>query len=70
MPVGLQSTELIIKTLLKIDKKLSSTGIDDSNGIVGGFLENAGYFLNDFAKINPECIKKFKIFYKQEVFFD
>lgn len=68
--ISLQTTELIIKTLLKVDKKLSNAGIDDSNGIVGGFLENAGYFLNDFAKINPECVKKFKLLYKQKTSFD
>lgn len=70
IPISVQTAELIIKTLLKVDKKLSNTGIDDSNGIVGGFLENAGYFLKDFARIDPECIKKFKLLCKQEISFD
>jgi len=70
LPISRQTTELIIKTLLRIDKKLSCTGIDDSNGIVGGFIEQAVFVLEEFARIDPNCIKIFKLLTNQHICFD
>jgi len=39
LPVSAQTAELIIKTLLRLDKKLCSSGVDDSDGAVGGFIQ-------------------------------
>ncbi|MDD4784555.1 MAG: hypothetical protein WC483_02040 [Candidatus Paceibacterota bacterium] len=69
LPISPQTTELIIKILLKLDKKLSNSGIDDSNGIVGGFIEQSVYLLEQFADIEPACIKKFKLLTKQNTSF-
>lgn len=59
LPANQQTTNLIIKTLLRLDEKLTTGGVDDSDGTVGGFIEEAVNLLIAFAKINPECIKEF-----------
>ncbi len=69
LPVSLQIAELIIKMLFKIDKKLSCGGVDDSNGIVGGFIEEVVELLKEFAKIDPKYIKAFKVFTNQKTGF-
>jgi len=60
MPAGATSTEIIISTLLKLDKKLSYGGIDDSDGTVGEFICQAVVLLEEFAKVNQKCISVFK----------
>lgn len=61
LPASLQTTKLIIKTLLRLDHKLTTGGVDDSDGTVGGFIEEAVKLLIEFAKLNPQCIKEFKL---------
>ena len=39
LPVSEQTTELLIKLLLRLDDKLCRGGVDDSDGTVGGFIE-------------------------------
>jgi hypothetical protein len=60
LPSNPQSANLVIKTLLKLDNKLSTGGVDDSDGTVGGFIEEAVKLLIEFAKTDPECIKEFE----------
>jgi len=55
--------------LLKIDKKLSCGGVDDSNGIVGGFVEEVVELLKEFVEIDPKCIRAFKVFTSQRTGF-
>jgi len=45
--------------LLRLDKKLCTGGVDDSDGEVGGFIEGAVVVLQEFVKLNPKCIKAF-----------
>ena len=59
LPVGLSSTDLILDLLLRIDRKLTNSGVDDSDGTVGEFIEEAVKLLLEFAKLNPPCAKKF-----------
>ena len=59
LPVSEQTAKLIIGLLLRLDKKLSA-GVDDSDGTVGGFIEEVVIMLQDFAKLDPNCIKAFK----------
>ncbi len=59
LPISYQTADLLVKTLLKIDKKLSS-GIDDSNGIVGGFIVEAVDVLREYAETDPSCTRSFK----------
>lgn len=60
LPAGKQTAQLTVGLLLRLDKKLSSGGVDDSDGTVGGFIEEAVKILLEFAKIDPECKKEFK----------
>lgn len=59
LPVSGQTADLIIGTLLRLDKKLQH-GVDDSDGTVGGFIEEAVDVLIEFAEIDPECKKRFE----------
>jgi hypothetical protein len=60
LPAGKQTAKLIVDLLLRLDKKLSQGGVDDSNGTVGGFMQEVVVMLTDFAKIDPECKKEFE----------
>jgi hypothetical protein len=60
LPVSLQTTELLISLLLRLDKKLISGGVDDSDGIVGGFIQEVVEVLVEFAKRDSETIKAIK----------
>lgn len=61
LPANPESTDLIIKTLLKLDKKLQTGGVDDSDGTVGGFIEDSVKLLLSFVQVAPACAKSFKI---------
>ena len=50
LPAGKQTAQLTVDLLLRLDKKLSSGGVDDSDGTVGGFIEEAVKMLLEFAK--------------------
>ena len=59
LPGNRQSADLLVKLLLRLDKKLCG-GVDDSNGIVGGFMGEIVQLLEEYAQIDIECIKAFK----------
>lgn len=59
LPISRQTTHLIIEVLLRLDKKLQS-GVDDSDGTVGGFIEETVKVLVEFAKTDSKCIKEFE----------
>lgn len=61
LPAGRPTANLIIKTLLRLDRKLVTGGVDDSDGTVGGFIEEAVGLLIEFAKGNLGCTKEFKV---------
>ncbi|MBU4479848.1 SWIM zinc finger domain-containing protein [Patescibacteria group bacterium] len=69
LPVSKQTSDLVIKTLLKLDNKLCKGGVDDSDGTVGNFIYGSVEILKDFAKLDKNCLKSFKIFEKQETCF-
>jgi len=58
LPISIQTTDLIINLLLRLDKKLQS-GVDDSNGTVGGFIEETVEVLKNYAKEEPKITKCF-----------
>jgi hypothetical protein len=60
LPAVVKASEIIISTLLKLDKKLSHGGVDDSDGVVGGFIQESVALLEKFADTNPECINAFE----------
>ncbi|MBI4096487.1 MAG: hypothetical protein HY425_02090 [Candidatus Levybacteria bacterium] len=69
LPVNIETSGLIVKLLLRLDKKLTSGGVDDSNGTVGGFIEEAIGVLQEYAKLEPLCIESFKLLLNQETCF-
>lgn len=60
LPVNKQAAEILVKLLLRLEKKLSVGGVDDSNGIVGGLAGEMVALLEKFADINPSCINSFE----------
>ncbi len=60
LPVSKQTSDLLINLLLRLDKKLCTGGVDDSNGTVGGFMTEVVALLEKYAKIDPACINSFK----------
>jgi len=59
LPVSEQSTNLLVDLLLRLDKKLSSGGVDDSDGTVGDFIDKTVQVLLDFFKLDHSCIRSF-----------
>ena len=60
LPVNKQSAEILVKLLLRLDRKLRVGGVDDSNGIVGGFMTQVVEMLEEYARIDLDCINAFK----------
>lgn len=50
----------MVKLLLRLEKKVSVGGVDDSNGIVGGLAGELVALLEEFARIDPSCIDAFE----------
>lgn len=69
LPVGEQTAELLINLLLRLDKKLCAGGVDDSDGTVGGFMEEIVIVLQAYTKLDPECKKTFAVLDKTETCF-
>jgi len=69
LPVSEQTTKLLVDMLLRLDKKLCQGGVDDSDGTVGGFIEEVVLMLQEYAKLDPKCIKAFKKLCDQETCF-
>lgn len=69
LPVSEQTAKLLVDTLLRLDKKLCTGGVDDSNGTVGGFMEEVVLMLQEYAKLDSKCIKAFKKLCGQETCF-
>ncbi|MFH1255582.1 MAG: SWIM zinc finger family protein [bacterium] len=68
LPVSAQTAELIVKMLLRLDKKLCA-GVDDSDGTVGGFIQECVEILKNFAQLDKKCINIFKLLCKQSTCF-
>lgn len=60
LPVSKQVADILVKLLLRLEKKLSVGGVDDSNGIVGGLAGELVALLEEFARIDPSCIDAFE----------
>ena len=50
LPVSYQTANIIIQLLLKLDKKLTNGGVDDSDGTVGAFIQDVAEVLKKYAK--------------------
>jgi len=69
LPVSDETANMLVKLLLRLDKKLTSGGVDDSDGTVGGFIEQAVGVLQEFARLKPSCIKTFRLLENKETCF-
>jgi len=54
LPVSGQTAKIVVDILLRLDKKLCG-GVDDSDGTVGGFIEESVIMLKEFVDIDPGC---------------
>ena len=68
LPVSEQMAKLLVDMLLRLDKKISY-GVDDSDGTVGGFIEEVVLMLQEFVKIDSKCIRAFKKLCGKETMF-
>lgn len=68
-PANSETANLIVETLLKLDKKLQTGGVDDSDGMVGGFIEEGVRLLLNFVKADPACAESFKKLKNRETCF-
>ncbi len=69
LPVSRQTADLLVKLLLRLDKKLCNV-VDDSDGTVGDFMMEVVLVLVEFAKIDFECVKTFKQLCERQTCFD
>ena len=60
LPVSGQTAKLLVDMLLRLDKKLCTGGVDDSDGTVGGFIYETVEVLKEYVKLDTSCIKAFK----------
>lgn len=59
LPVSPQTAGLLVDLLLRLERKLMS-GVDDSDGTVGGCMTDIVEVLEQFTKLVPACAQKFK----------
>ena len=59
LPVSSQTAELLMDMLLNLDDRLCRGGIDDSDGTVGGFIEETVSVLEEYTRLDPSCADAF-----------
>ncbi|HZX10437.1 MAG TPA: SWIM zinc finger family protein, partial [Acidobacteriota bacterium] len=69
LPVSTQTAELLVNLLLRLDKKLR-TGVDDSDGTVGGFIRGVVEMLQEYVKREHQCIDAFEKLCGRETCFE
>ena len=70
LPVNEQTADILVKLLLRLDKKLRVGGVDDSNGIVGGFMTEVVEMLEEYVQVDPNCIKAFELLIDKKTCFE
>ena len=69
LPVSEQTAKLLVDTLLRLDDRLCRGDVDDSEGTVGGFIEETVQALKKYAKLDPSCAKAFSALKDKETCF-
>ncbi|MDP2934782.1 MAG: hypothetical protein Q8N59_03400 [bacterium] len=69
LPVSKQTAGLLVEMLLRLDKKLSVGGVDDSDGTVGRFIEEVVGVLKEYVKLDPACARVFHMLKNRETCF-
>lgn len=59
----------MVDLLLRLDKKLISGGVDDSDGTVGGFMYETVGVLKQYAELEPKCMLTFQQLQNRETRF-
>lgn len=70
LPVNKQTAKLLVDMLLRLDDKLCSGGVDDSDGTVGGFIEEVVEMLKEYARLDSGCVEAFGELKDKETCFD
>jgi hypothetical protein len=61
LPVNAETADVLVNLLLRLDKKLCEGGVDDSDGTVGGFMEEVVEVVKKFVEIDPTCAQAIEI---------
>lgn len=61
LPANSETTKTIWQLLIRLNKKLISGGVDDSDGTVGGFMTECVDLLLEFIKHDPSCMTVIKL---------
>ena len=69
LPINPKTVKFILGLLLRIDRRLSSGGVDDSDGTVGDFIEQVVDALANASSAHPEIIPEFKRLLNRETTF-
>lgn len=69
IPISVQSTDLIVNMLLRLDRKLQG-GVDDSNGTIGDFIQETVEVLKEYAKQDEKIVMSFRKFVRIHSTFD
>ena len=60
LPVDQQTANILVDLLLRLDKKLTMGGVDDSDGTVGCFIEETVQVLKEYVELDSSCVVPFK----------
>lgn len=69
LPVSYRTADLLVDLLLRLDKRLSIGGVDDSDGTVGDFISEVVLVLKELHKLDPDCVKAFEKLKNQKTSF-
>lgn len=69
LPASPQTAKLVVQMLLRLDDQLCHSGVDDSDGTVGGFIENVVTMLKEFVKLDRSCAEAFRLLEGHETCF-
>jgi hypothetical protein len=61
LPVSSKTAKLLIDLLLRLDRKLSTGGVDDSDGTVGNFIDDVVGILKKYVSLEPDCKQTFQV---------
>ncbi|MBU1119498.1 hypothetical protein KKH43_06475 [Patescibacteria group bacterium] len=59
LPVSFQTATLLVNMLLRLERKICN-GVDDSDGTVGGFMQQTVDVLLKYVEVDPNCVEAFK----------
>ena len=67
--VSKQTADILVDLLLRLDKKVCSGGVDDSDGTVDTFIHETVVVLEEYAKLDPKVKESFKKLENKETCF-